>query len=881
MTDYIDNIEAIIALKESDWIPAVQDTNLGENSWQTLVYDGTKFVALGIAGYISTSIDGTTWTTAIQNTDLGSNRWITLAYGDNKFVALGERGYVSTSTDGETWTPAEYNADLGSNSWYGLIYDGTKFVALGYYGYISTSTDGTTWTPAVEDTNLGSNKWYDLVYDGIKFVALGVNGYISTSTDGITWTTAVRNTDLGNNNWRTLVYDGTKFIALGRDGYTSTSTDGTTWTTAMQNSNLGSNDWRTLVYDGAKFVALGRGGYISKTASSYAKSLQIDGDNFDGGWVESALTGLNEVTIAKSGTSKISLASYLPNDGYDYEVVFMARARTGTSSGNTADLYIHSGSSTSDDQIHVGYVRTRTASYEDVIHTCSIVVKGNDRNLLARNGNSSASLVAWLYLKAYRRLGRNSDVNTNNVSNIQSSSATVSIGGNNFAGQWVPAVRELHASGSIAANASLTYSLEDYLPNDGADYIVALSGYGQTGSTSGNNVWIKVNTSTDYYVYGCRTRSGSTRICGGTALIPIVGGSRSITITNGTTAGTAQYSLKGYRRVGKGSLNGTQVLCIPSATPVPNGVVQGSPLVTDGVMSDFSENNYLDVNGKRYNTSSEYIVKFTTGDSTVSHTQSIMTAENLFTIEITKDSWVVNTYDWFTSTNVTLFTAEANTTYWVKMTIDGYQKVIYYSIDGVNFTQVASFSDPEADPTDFYPLRFGAHSRNSLSSSTAFSGSIDLNECSVSVSGEQIWSGMGYGKYCQIGGPNFDGRWISKTSQLLSVSTIEAKGTIEIDVSEYLPSDNYQYEVLLYGNIWTKTSSGNSAELIIGSDIIEDEWYLCRRNTRAAYGNADASSLIVPVGIGRKIIARNGISAVASGSASLTAVAYRRVGINV
>lgn len=260
------------------WTPRVKDTNLGNyNVWRALAYDGTKFVALGYDGYISTSTDGTTWTSIIQNTELGENYWNDLVYNGVSFIALGLHGYTSTSTDGITWTTAVQNTNLGDNNWESLTYDGTKFVALGRKGYISTSTDGITWTEAVQSVELGANTyllWRTLVYDGTKFVALEQTGYISTSTDGITWTEAVRNTNLGLRTWWDLVYDGTKFLALSQNGYTSTSTDGITWTEAVRDTNLGSAQWMALTYSGTKFLALAQSGYVS-TSSGFTHLLNI------------------------------------------------------------------------------------------------------------------------------------------------------------------------------------------------------------------------------------------------------------------------------------------------------------------------------------------------------------------------------------------------------------------------------------------------------------------------------------------------------------------------------------------------------------------------------------------------------------------------------
>lgn len=241
----------------SDWTPTRQESKLGNNTYYAMAYDGTKFVALSGAGYITTSTDGITWTAA--SPEFNSITWNGLAYNGTKFVALQHKGWVSTSTDGITWSEPTQDASIADNySWKALACDGTKFVALGTTGFISTSTNGTTWTTASYNSNLGSHGWNDIIYDGTKFVAIGANGYISTSTDGTTWSAATQNTELHSvNYWQSIAYDGTTFIAINKYGYTSTSPNGTTWTTPIQNTNLSGHNWYTIAYGGAKFVVLG------------------------------------------------------------------------------------------------------------------------------------------------------------------------------------------------------------------------------------------------------------------------------------------------------------------------------------------------------------------------------------------------------------------------------------------------------------------------------------------------------------------------------------------------------------------------------------------------------------------------------------------------
>ena len=82
-----------------DYPTSVFGTTSGE--W-SIAYGNDKFIAIGMEGYVSTSTDGTTWTPAVQDTNLGDNSWSTITYGNNKFVAIGNSGAVSQYLVGGT-----------------------------------------------------------------------------------------------------------------------------------------------------------------------------------------------------------------------------------------------------------------------------------------------------------------------------------------------------------------------------------------------------------------------------------------------------------------------------------------------------------------------------------------------------------------------------------------------------------------------------------------------------------------------------------------------------------------------------------------------------------------------------------------------------------
>ena len=112
-----------------------------------------------------------------------------------------------------------------------------------------------------------------------------------------------------------------------------------------------------------------------------------------------------------------------------------------------------------------------------------------------------------------------------------------------------------------------------------------------------------------------------------------------------------------------------------------------------------------------------------------------------------------------------------------------------------------------------------------------------------------------------------DGQWVGST---LQISTSKAKGTYDLDLSDYLPKDGYVYEVKV-ATLVDRGSSGR-AVMFLSSSIIPKFHFTasgnaCTPNT----GTAD-----IAVGVDRKltmIIETNGFDSV-----SLNAIAYRRLG---
>lgn len=138
----------------NSWTQAVNITN-----WSSIATDGTKFVALNLAGNITTltSIAGG-WSTPTDK--LGNHGWGYLTYLNGTYLASG----VSWTIDGSTGEILRYDV------------------------YLSTSSDGITWTTPAKSSILESRFQVIsfIAYQG-KFYAITTDGYASTSTDGVNW----------------------------------------------------------------------------------------------------------------------------------------------------------------------------------------------------------------------------------------------------------------------------------------------------------------------------------------------------------------------------------------------------------------------------------------------------------------------------------------------------------------------------------------------------------------------------------------------------------------------------------------------------------------------------------------------------------------------
>lgn len=130
---------------------------------------------------------------------------------------------------------------------------------------------------------------------------------------------------------------------------------------------------------------------------------------------------------------------------------------------------------------------------------------------------------------------------------------------------------------------------------------------------------------------------------------------------------------------------------------------------------------------------------------------------------------------------------------------------------------------------------------------------------------------------------NFDGQWVSSFLNIASSVTWKTNTAVATySLANYLPNDNYNYEVLFVGTAATGSTSGNFVTIGLNSDLIDNGEIIsmCEARTRTTSTVENRGNAIIPIGTGRWIKQYSSSSNNANGTYSLWALAYRRIGTN-
>ena len=217
-----------------------------------IVFGGGRFVAVGQAGAVVTSPDGTNWLSSNATT---TKELVSVAYGNGTYVAVGVSATVVASPDGVVWSPRTMNSSPFQN-FVGVAYGNNVFVAVNLVNEVFTSADGNAWTKVSNASVAGF--WNALRFVGGRFVLVGgknESGRISTSENGVTWTaestpavpgSGITDVTFNQGTWFAVGAGGTKVIRF--------TTPAATDTIVSDATGLGS----TIAFHNGLLVAGGR-----------------------------------------------------------------------------------------------------------------------------------------------------------------------------------------------------------------------------------------------------------------------------------------------------------------------------------------------------------------------------------------------------------------------------------------------------------------------------------------------------------------------------------------------------------------------------------------------------------------------------------------------
>jgi hypothetical protein len=279
-------------------INATTSTFTASSAITDIAYGNSTFVAVGASGKMAYSSNGTSWTaitggtgtttvSAAGNSGFGANAVNGIAYSGSKFVAVGGAGRMAHSENGTSWTGIDNTTSTFSTSAINdIAYGNSTFVAVGLSGKMARSSNGTSWTAITPgnasepgDTKFGNSAINSISYGNGKFVAVGASGKMAYSTNGTTWiaisggtgTTTITvpgASTFGANAINNVTYGGGKFVAAGASGVMACSEDGISWIAIPGGADAGTSTFSTtaingIIYGGSKFVAVGASGRMA------------------------------------------------------------------------------------------------------------------------------------------------------------------------------------------------------------------------------------------------------------------------------------------------------------------------------------------------------------------------------------------------------------------------------------------------------------------------------------------------------------------------------------------------------------------------------------------------------------------------------------------
>jgi hypothetical protein len=238
-----------------------------------IVLTGAGLLSACSSGSSGSSGGGTIWATR-TSTPVNYNTLLGVAASGSQAVAVGAAGTILTTSNGTSWTTQLLACNISPSmcpfNLHGIAGSATLFVAVGDLGIIFTATliDITTWTQQTSGT---VNRLRGVAWTGSQFIAVGDAGIILTSADGVTWSSQTVGVD---DLYGVAASDSAHIAAVGAGSTILTSIDdGANW--ALDLSHIGdpSQILRGAAWSGNQVLIVGDFGTSATPAPTLQTSL--------------------------------------------------------------------------------------------------------------------------------------------------------------------------------------------------------------------------------------------------------------------------------------------------------------------------------------------------------------------------------------------------------------------------------------------------------------------------------------------------------------------------------------------------------------------------------------------------------------------------------
>ena len=316
------------------------------NYVRDLMWDGNKYISVGVTGTIRNSVDGINWIKVSQNMGVISNL---IQVQDNGYILtndtsvyyfdginkteetsvdtfilkvfnIGEEyliltytgpydcnqwlvGGIYKSTNKSNWLSYEIDTDIEYFTHSDIIWDGQRYILLGRYEI----NDGDKWEskyPLLESddgvhykTFITLDKSFNKIkYINNKYFLYGDKGYLGILDKNLTINIVNLKLDEKVND---IFWNGRSYLAVGETGMVASSEDGLEWTVEQLDKDY---NLLGIIWDGEKYlvygvtkVSKGLYGYVYYSENDYNTQIYVSEDGKDWSLVDELDFLLNKI----------------------------------------------------------------------------------------------------------------------------------------------------------------------------------------------------------------------------------------------------------------------------------------------------------------------------------------------------------------------------------------------------------------------------------------------------------------------------------------------------------------------------------------------------------------------------------------------------------